>query len=168
MLMVPGFTSGAVSEFLAGLPKIGKTLGQLISAVRIYRTRWPILFVSVVMSLCTHVLFATSMSLIAHALFEHVPTIPEHMIIIPLGMVAGALPFTPAGFGAFEFAIEKLYEMVPAADNIDVAGILVALVYRLMTIVVAAVGVVVYWSSRSEVRQLLEDVEHSQDGSSAE
>ena len=69
------------------------------------------------------------------------------------------LPFTPAGFGAFELAIEKLYEIVPAADNVDVAGVLVALVYRLMTIVVAAIGMVIYWSSRSEVRQLMEDAE---------
>ena len=165
MLLVPGFTSGAVSEFLTGLPRVGKTLGQLITAVRIYRRRWRTVVVAVLMSLCTHVLFATALFLIAQALFEHVPTLREHMIMSPLGMVTGALPFTPAGFGAFEFAIEKLYEIVPAADNIDVVGILVALVYRLMTIIVAAIGMVIYWLGRSEVRQLLEDVEHSKEES---
>lgn len=157
MLLVPGFTSGAVSEFLTGLPRIGKTLGQLITAVRIYRRRWRTVMVAILMSLCTHVLLATSMYLIASSLFEHVPTLREHLIMVPLGMVAGALPFTPAGIGTFEFAIEKLYEIVPAAGNIDVSGVLVALVYRLITIIVAAIGMVVYWSSRTEVRQLLED-----------
>jgi uncharacterized protein (TIRG00374 family) len=159
MLMVPGFTSGAVSEFLTGLPRVGTTLGKLITAVRIYRNRWPTILVAVVMSLGVHTLLALGMFLIAKSLFEHVPTLREHLIMVPLGMVAGALPFTPAGFGAFEFAIEKLYEIVPAADNIDVAGVLVALVYRLMTIVIAAVGMVIYWTSKSEVRQLLKDAE---------
>ena len=68
--------------------------------------------------------------------------------------------FTPAGFGAFEYAIEKLYEIIPAATNIDVAGILVALVYRLLTIMVATIGIFVYWPSRSEMRKLLADAEH--------
>ena len=40
MLFVPGFTSGSLSEFLTGLPRVGTTLGQLITAVRIYRKRW--------------------------------------------------------------------------------------------------------------------------------
>ena len=48
--------------------------------------------------------------------------------------------------------MEKLYQIIPAAPDIDVAGILVALVYRLMTIAVAAVGTVIYWSHRGEVR----------------
>ena len=40
VLWIPGFTSGPLAEFLTGLPRIGNVLGQLISAVRIYRTRW--------------------------------------------------------------------------------------------------------------------------------
>jgi hypothetical protein len=36
----------------------------------------------------------------------------------------------------------------------------VALVYRLLTILVAMIGIVVYWSSRREVQQVLDDVEH--------
>ncbi len=163
ILLIPGFTSGALSEMLTNVPRIGKTLGQLITAVRIYRKRWPTITVAIVMSIGTHVLFACAMFLIATALFQHVPTFREHLIMIPLGMVTGALPFTPAGFGAFEFAIEKLYEIVPAATNIDVAGVLVALVYRLMTIVVATIGMVIYWASKSEVQQLLEDAEQSKD-----
>lgn len=157
ILLVPGFTSGAVSEFLTGLPRIGGAVGRVIVAVRMYRRRWRTVAVALSMSIGTHGMFAFALFLIAHALYRHVPTLYEHMIIVPLGMVAGALPFTPAGFGAFEFAIEKLYEIVPAANDIDVAGVLVALVYRLMTILVATIGIVIYWVSRGEVRQLLKD-----------
>ena len=111
-------------------------------------------------SVVTHSMFALSLYLIAQAMFVHVPTLREHLILVPLGMVAGSLPLAPAGFGAFEFAIEKLYQIIPAATDIDVAGILVALVYRLLTILVAMIGIVVYWSSRREVQQVLDEVEH--------
>ncbi len=162
MLMVPGFTSGAVSEFLTGLPRIGSVLGKLITAVRIYRKRWPTLFVAVAMSLGVHTLLASAIYLIATALFVSVPTLAEHLIIVPLSMVAGALPFTPAGFGAFELAIKELYAIVPAAQHIDVVAVLVALVYRLMTIIVATIGMVIYWSSKSEVQQLMADAESAE------
>ncbi|MFO7908202.1 MAG: lysylphosphatidylglycerol synthase transmembrane domain-containing protein [Planctomycetota bacterium] len=162
-LLVPGFTNGVVSRFLIGLPRIGEALGRLILAVRIYRQRWRAMVIALFMSVGTHGMFALALFLIARALYEHIPTVREHLIIVPLSMVAGALPFTPAGFGAFEFALEKLYQIVPAADNISAAGVLVALVYRLLQIVVAAIGMLIYWSSRSEVRQLIEDAEHSEE-----
>jgi hypothetical protein len=154
ILMIPGFTSGPLAEFCTGLPKIGNVLGQLISAVRIYRTRWVTVCVTVLMSVGSHALFTLSLYLIARAMFEHVPTLYEHMILVPLGMVAGALPLAPAGFGTFEWAIRDLYHIIPADPAVDVAGILVALVYRLLTILVAMIGVVIYWTSRREVRQL--------------
>ncbi len=163
MLLVPGFTSGALSEMLNGLPKIGPTLGKLISAVRIYRARWKILLLATVMSMGTHFLFSVSLFLIATSLFDHVPTFGEHLILVPLGLVAGALPFAPGGFGALEFAVQELYRLIPADPQVDVAGVLVALVYRLITMLIAAVGVVVYWSSRAEVRRLMEDAEQDSD-----
>ena len=48
-------------------PRIGNVLGQLISAVRIYRTRWVTVGVTVLMSVCSHALFALSIYLVAKA-----------------------------------------------------------------------------------------------------
>ena len=159
VLLVLGLLRGSWFAFLVHLPKIGKILGQLMAAARIYRQRWPTVALALLMSAVSHSMFTFSVYLVARAMFVHVPTLREHLILVPLGMVAGSLPLAPAGFGAFEFAIEKLYEIIPAATNIDVAGILVALVYRLLTILVAVMGIVVYWSSRREVQQVLDDVE---------
>lgn len=163
VLLIPGFTNGVLSKFMVGLPRIGEQLGRLILAIRIYRQRWRAMLVALSMSVCTHGMLALALFLVARALYQHVPTLREHLIIVPLAMVAGALPFTPAGFGAFEFALETLYTIVPAAENITAAGVLVALVYRLMQILVAAIGMLIYWSSRTEVRQLIEDAEHDHD-----
>lgn len=145
--MLPGFASGPVARFLTRLPKIGRILDRLISALRIYRTRWVTVGITVLMSIGSHALFALAFYFIAQAMFAHVPTLREHLILVPLGMVAGSLPLAPGGFGAFEFAIRELYEIIPADPAVDVAGVLVALVYRLLTILVAAIGVVIYWCS---------------------
>ncbi|MCU0960221.1 MAG: flippase-like domain-containing protein [Pirellulaceae bacterium] len=159
LMLLPGFASGPLAELLTGLPRIGPVFGQLIASLRVYRARWGMVAVALVMSLGSHMLFTLSLYLIAHALFVHVPTFVEHMILVPLGMVAGGLPLAPAGFGAFEFAIGELYRIIPADPDLDVAGVLVALVYRLLTIAVAMIGVIVYWTSRREMQAVMADAE---------
>jgi len=163
MVLVPGFTRGSLSEFLTGLPKVGTTIGRLIASVRLYRDKYLTMAVIFAMSMLVHTLFAVAMYMIAKALFKQTPTLAEHLILVPLCMVAGALPFTPAGLGSFEIAMEALYQLVPAPGSGEVSGILVALVYRLITIGMAAIGVVYYWLSRSEVREVMQEAEHAND-----
>ncbi len=158
MVLIPGFTNGAVSEMLTGLPKVGPTIGQLITAVRIYRRRWMVIVLTLVMGLGTHCLFAVALYLTARGMFASAPTLREHLILVPLSMLAGALPIAPAGFGAFEWVLDQLYRIVPAGTHY-VSGVLVALAYRLMTILVAAIGVVFYWTGRGEVKQVLHEAE---------
>ena len=47
------------------------------------------------MSLCTHALLAVAMLLIAHAFFQHVPTLREHMVLVPLGWLPEGCPSPP-------------------------------------------------------------------------
>ena len=54
-----------------------------------------------------------------------------------------------------------LYRVIPAAPSGD--GFLVSLVYRLITIMIAAIGVVYYWAGRREVGELLREAEHEQE-----
>ena len=67
----------------------------------------------------------------------------------------------PAGLGTFEAAMKILYQEIPAQGGGD--GFLVALVFRLITIVIAAIGVVYYWIGRREVGELLREAEHEQE-----
>jgi uncharacterized membrane protein YbhN (UPF0104 family) len=110
---------------------------------------------------------ALAIYLAAAALFDTVPTLGEHLIIVPLSMVAGALPFTPAGLGTFEFALDALYARVPAHAAVAASGVTVALAFRVMTIVIAGIGVIYYWTSRREVRQVLAEAERESLGEPA-
>jgi len=57
--------------------------------------------------------------------------------------------------------MKVLYELVPVEGR-DY-GIIVGLAYRLITILVAAIGVVYYWSSRRKVTEVLEEAELEQE-----
>lgn len=159
LVLIPGFTRGSLSEFVTGLPKIGPTLRRLIESIRMFRNRYDVMAASLLMSMGTHALLALSIFLIARGLFGQTPTLAEHMIIVPLSNVAGGIPFMPGGLGTFEFAMEKLYIYVPANGPGEVIGVLVALSYRIVTIAIAAIGVVYYWTSRREVRAVIAESE---------
>jgi uncharacterized protein (TIRG00374 family) len=163
LVLVPGFTRGSLSEFVTGLPKIGRTIGRLIESVRMYRNRYDIMVTILGMSMGVHAMLAISIFLIAHGLFGETPTLGEHMIIVPLSNVAGGIPFMPGGLGTFEFAMEKLYIYVPANGPGEVIGVLVALSYRIVTIAIAAIGVVYYWTSRPEIEAVMHEAEHARD-----
>lgn len=163
--MLPGFTNGPFAEMLGGLPKIGPILAQLISAVRMYRGR-PFVMAGILgLAMCVHCLLCISLYLVSTSLAQTAPSLGEHFIVIPLSMVAGGLPFTPAGLGTFEFAMDALFKQVSQAGAAP--GILIALAYRLITIAVAGVGVVYYWSARREIDDVMRKAAASEEDSSA-
>ena len=161
LMLVPRFRRGRMVHAITRLPKIGPTLERLIAAVGVYREKRLVLASTLGMSVFVHVSLPVAIYLAAVAIFDQPPTLPEHLILVPLAMCAGALPLTPAGLGTFELAVSELYKLLPAQAHED--GIIVALVYRLMTILVAVVGAVYYWSSRREVSEILEQAEREQD-----
>jgi uncharacterized membrane protein YbhN (UPF0104 family) len=79
-------------------------------------------------------------------------------VIVPIGMLASALPITPAGVGVLEATIETLYHLVPARVT-DASGTLVALVFELVKFVLAIMGTVFYWTAGKEVQASLEYAE---------
>jgi len=162
LMLWPGFTEGRFAEFLGGLPRVGSIFTRITSAIGMYRGRPLIMGAVFGISMAIHSLLALSIFLVATSLFVNTPTLSEHFLIVPLSNVAGSLPFTPAGLGSFEFAMDQLYVHIPVGGPGDVVGVLVALVYRLITIAITAVGVVYYWTCRSEIRQVMDEAERAQ------
>ncbi len=141
----PGFANSPLWEWVTQWPKIGGVVGRLIEALRCYRRRLDVLMMTVAMSAFGHALSAIAFWMMACGLSPQAPTLGEHFMIVPLASVAGALPFTPAGLGTFEVAVELLYRIVPRRSTVP--GVLVALIYRMITIASAAIGMLIYWWS---------------------
>jgi hypothetical protein len=132
----------------------------LIAALQTYRRRPFALLKVLAIGISVHALLTLALYMAALATLPETPSLESHFMIVPLSMVAGALPLTPAGLGTFELAMDQLYKLLPVPPCSD--GILVAIAYRVMTIVIAMIGVGYYWASRREVRQLLDEAEQPQ------
>ncbi len=157
IVLTPGFTDGRGTRALARLPRVGPTIENLIGAVRMYRRKPRVLLVASLMSVGVHSLFATGVYLIARGLFTDYPTLGMHFFVGPLSAATGVIPLS---VGPFEAFLDMLYTHVPSAVEIPTGqGFVVALGYRLITVLIAMVGVGYYFSSRREVSQLMHEAE---------
>ncbi len=107
-------------------------------------------------SIVVHTLLTISVFFIAKGLYSDPPSLSEHFRIVPIGILAAAVPITPAGLGVFEAALEWLYTVVPAQET-EASGTMVALTFEIVKIIVACGGVLFYWLSRAEIQTVLEE-----------
>ncbi|MEQ8210880.1 MAG: lysylphosphatidylglycerol synthase transmembrane domain-containing protein [Lacipirellulaceae bacterium] len=162
-LFVPATTSDSVRESVEKWPVVGDTVAQLVDAARLYRDQRRTVFLTILLGLCTHLLLATGLWSIGKGLPVSSPDFATMLLIGPISLFAGALPITPSGLGTFEATVESLLTMTGAAKG---DGTLVALTYRVMTYVVAAVGAVYYLSAKKSIDATLQDVEEGLDAES--
>lgn len=119
----------------------------------------PIAFAaSIAMSVGVQSMLVLSMYLIARGLYTDPPTLAEHFVIVPIAMLASALPITPAGLGLLEAAMEWLYKVIPAVPT-EASGTLIALVFEIVKVVMAVLGTIFYWTASKDVRESIEIAE---------
>lgn len=110
-------------------------------------------------SIGVHLLLAVSVYWIAVGLYaDQVPPFSDHLLISPIASLASALPIAPAGLGVLEAAMEWLYRVVPVIPT-AVSGTLVGLVFELVKVILAILGMLFYWTAGSEVRQSLAEAQ---------
>ncbi|QEG01829.1 hypothetical protein Mal15_59100 [Stieleria maiorica] len=142
------------------LPLVGGIVHRIGPPLRMFHDH-PVAFgISILMSIGVHAMLTLSLYLIACGLYPSIPSLGEHFIIVPIGMLASALPLTPAGIGVFEAAIEWLYHLIPAEPT-NASGTLIALVFEMVKVLIAILGTVFYWTASAEERESLEEAEHA-------
>ena len=163
VLLLPDATRGRSTEWFGRLPYVGHSLKRLIEAVRMYRLKLPTLAAAFVASIAIHSLFSVGVYLVACGLYEHVHSVGMHFVIIPLSAATGVLPIT---MGPFEGVLALLYKGIPlpgapaeVAANLFGQGVAVALAYRIITVLIAAVGACYYLGSRQEVAEVVHEAE---------
>ncbi len=71
-----------------------------------------------------------------------------------------AFRLAPNGMGTFELLVNYLYQHMPSGPPSDPsAGLVVALCYRVVTVLIALVGVGIYLASRREMTEVLHEAE---------
>ena len=146
---------------LKAVPKLGNSLAELWAAVWMYRQRPKVVAVGVALSAASH--FALVFAF--HSASQVFPpanpavelaTLPEHMVIAPIGFIAQAIPITPGGVGVAEGVFAWLYKL---SDRPATRGIIARLSLRLVEWLIALTGYLVYLRMRAEVREIQHDVE---------
>jgi len=157
VLLTPALTEGRAARALSRLPRLGAVVENAVDAVRTYRGKPGVLAGSALMSVFVHGLFATGLFFIALGLPGDDLSLPTHWVVGPLAAATGVIPLP---LGPFEFVLEYLYTHVPAPVVIAAGqGLVVALAYRLITLLIAAVGVCYYLGSRQELAEVIHEVE---------
>ncbi|MDY0167205.1 MAG: lysylphosphatidylglycerol synthase transmembrane domain-containing protein [Thermoguttaceae bacterium] len=148
-----GAGTGRMVQALTRLPRIGGLVQKLINASQMYHQRPGVLLVSGVVSVGVHGLFALGIYLIALGLPGQTPMLSEHFVVVPMSTVASMIPL-PAG--PQEGTIQYLYAQLGGSGT---KGLVVGLTYRIITILIALVGVCYYIGARREIAQVIHQVE---------
>lgn len=130
----------------------GRIFGELLDGVALYQSRPRVIWLAVAISIAGH--FATLSSFYFSAIALHPPAeVPDyfaHLLFIPAAEVVGMLPIVPGGLGALEGATSYLYQQ---AGFKGANGFQTALGFRVITILIAVLGIGYYFSSRQDVRE---------------
>jgi len=137
----PFFAKGHFERLVEKIPLAGKLVSKLIQALLLYRNHKGCLLQCCFVTIFVHTLFGLSLYWIAAGLFLSVPNAANHIM---LNCVANLTTMLPLAAGPYEWVLEQLYQLL--AMNVGM-GLVVALMYRLTTIVVAIIGMVYYYVS---------------------
>jgi len=155
VLLIPGVTSPKVVAQVSRQPAVGPILGKVVGALRVYRANYGVIAVALLMGIAVHTLASVCVWLIARGLAPTAPTLAEHLLIVPLAALVNAIPFAPSGLGQFEAAMAFLYRHL-SGSTFGLA-LVVAIGFRLVTMIVALGGVYYFIRGRREVTELMHE-----------
>lgn len=135
-----------LAKHLMRFPFVGESLYRMVQAIRLLRRKPTVIPAMLMMSIVVQCLLSLSVYLISQGVYIDAPSLREHMMVVPPAMAAGALPIAPGGLGIQEGALAGLFTLLPTLPE-AFSGMLVATVYRLVTIAIAGVGVLYYLAS---------------------
>ncbi|MBW3542043.1 MAG: flippase-like domain-containing protein, partial [Planctomycetes bacterium] len=141
---------------LAAIPVVGVAIGEMIAALVVYQSRRRVLVAAFGLSLVGHLLLLSGFYAAALALHGqgHVPSYVEHLQLVPAAEVVGVAVPLPAGTGALEGAVAELYALAGSTRG---AGLLTALAYRVVTILLAIIGAGYWLSARRDIDRALHE-----------
>jgi uncharacterized protein (TIRG00374 family) len=164
VLLLPAVPRSAWMRRLVGLPKVGPMIGALVNAVLLYQSRARVLVFCVIISIVGHFGMLSGFYFCSQAVQAGAaaPGYWGHLLLIPGAEVGAVFVPVPAGLGAFEGLVARSYQVANEADGMPVpaaaaeaAGVATAIAYRVVTMVIAAVGAMYYFASRREIDRAL-------------
>ncbi len=102
LLMVPAVTGSAIERRAEQAPVVGGLLRRVVIAIRVYRDKYAVLLFSCLLSIGVHSLTVLALYCIARGIPGNAPTLKQHFVIVPLGVVTGVLPLPLGALGRWK------------------------------------------------------------------
>ena len=157
-VMGPEAWVGRTIRAVGRIPRAGPPLESLVRAVRMFNRHPKVLVVASLMTVGVHGFFAVGCYLIACGLPGNHLSLAQHFVVMPL---SSAMQVIPIPIGPTEAALDYFYANVPVVGQ-PIAkgqGLIVSLVYRLITVLIAALGVFYYFGNRRELAEVMHEAE---------
>jgi uncharacterized protein (TIRG00374 family) len=129
------------------LHKVGHSAAEMWRAVWMYRCRQGSVAMTMLISWIGHIGFVLTFyfSVLvlrdAHDPMQRIPTLAQHFLIVPIGLVINAMPLFPGGAGIGELGFGGLYKWLGASVA---CGVLGSLVQRVIQWVLSGIGYLFY------------------------
>ncbi len=138
------FGDRLLPAWMIRLPLVGRTIHRSSTAGLLFYKKPALVMTLIIMSCMVHTLLTLGMYCVSRSLyFESSPKLGQHFMVVPPAFAAAALPLTPGGIGVQEVAVARLFKEL-AGEYSPFSGLLVATLYRLLLILVAAIGGLIY------------------------
>jgi glycosyltransferase 2 family protein len=146
LVLLPEQRADKFAGRLSRLPKVGGVACELWRAVWMYRSKQGSIVAAMLLALVGHVGWVLAFYFSAQAFVlpdrgADIPTLAEHYVIVPVGMIFQAVIPLPGGIGAGEFGFRELYRWV---GSLPANGVVASLTQRFINWIMAAAGYVVY------------------------
>jgi uncharacterized protein (TIRG00374 family) len=143
-----GLLSQERAERFAGrlnrLPKVGHSAAEFWRAIWMYRCRARSVYLVMLMAFVGFFGFVLTFYFCVRTLAEptqRLPTVQEHFLVIPIGLVIQALPGLPGGLGLGEWGFGEMYARMHCAEALGVLG---SLVQRVLFWILGLIGYLIY------------------------
>ena len=129
---------------------VGPLISKVMEVISLYQKKPGTIFICIGLSVITNLLFVVSVFFTAYGLVESYPSFADHFVVVPVSLVANAVPL-PGGLGGMEAALTFLYKsFTDASTGIESQGFVVALGFRLGILFVSVLGGLFWAAYRKE------------------
>lgn len=153
LFVLPYMRRTTFMKKLVKRPYVGGFIEKMIEAGIAFQKKPSVLIIALFQSVCVHVFLTLSVYCVAVGLTVPHPSFADHFIISPIAHLANVLPL-PGGFGGLEGSLYLFYKVI-SGDPQNSLGFLVALTYRIATLVGALIGVAFYLRGKKEIQSLV-------------
>lgn len=152
---------------LTHVPKVGGIVADVAGGIALYQKRKSVLAVAVAMSVVSHLGLISSFYCCTLVVSTQAETLDyaTNLLLFPLAQFVGFIVPVPGGVGALEGAVQELFKLAGGNPGIS---LLAAGAYRLIQILIAAIGSVYYLASRRQIQKLLAEEQAKSDAASSD